>query len=104
MAQRQAPDPDNRVVDIRTNREFQRAQAHVPAPDGKLEQFERNEDEPDDFRHRIVTNAVAFGFVALLIVGAIWLADSMLTMRNKQDCALQGRKNCVPIEAPVTTR
>jgi hypothetical protein len=104
MAQSQAPDPDNRVVDIRTNRRFQQAHTHVPAPAGKLEQFERNEEEPDDFRHRMVANALAFGFVALLIVGAIWLADSILTMRKKQDCGLQGRKNCVTIEAPVSPR
>jgi hypothetical protein len=102
MTQSQAPDPDNRVVDIRTNRKFHRA--HVPVPAGEIEQFERNDDEPDDFRHRMVANTVAFGFVVLLIVAAIWLADSILTMRKKQDCGLQGRKNCVPIEAPVSMR
>jgi hypothetical protein len=104
MTQRQASDPDNRVVDIRSNRKFQNAQTHAPAPDGKLEQFERKNGEPDDFRHRMVTNTLAFGFVVLLIAGAIWLADSILTMRKKQDCGLQGRKNCVTIEAPVSTR
>jgi hypothetical protein len=52
----------------------------------------------------MVTNTLAFGFVVLLIVGAIWLADSILTMRKKQDCGLQGRKNCVTIEAPVSSR
>lgn len=102
MTQSQAPDPDNRVVDIRSSRKFQKA--HLPAPAGNIEQFERGEDEPDDFRHRMVANVLAFGFVALLIVGAIWLADSILTMRKKQDCGLQGRKNCVPIEAPVSAR
>jgi hypothetical protein len=102
MTQRQASDSDDRVVDIRSNRKFQKA--HAPAPSGELEQFKRSDDEPDDFRHRMVTNTLAFGFVALLIVGAIWLADSILTMRKKQDCGLQGRKNCVTIEAPVSTR
>ncbi len=104
MTPGQAPDPENRVVDIRTNRKFHRAQAHVPAPAGEIEQFERNDDEPDDFRHRMVANTVAFGFVVFLIVAAIWLADSILTMRKKQDCGLQGRKNCATIEAPVSTR
>ncbi len=104
MTHSQAPDPDNRVVDIRSNRRFQRAERNRPAPAEGLDQFERNEDEPDDFRHRMVANSLAIGFVALLIVAAIWLADSILTMRKKQDCGLQGRKNCVPIEAPVTTR
>lgn len=104
MTQSQAPDPDNRVVDIRTNRKFQQAHTHVPAPAGKLDQFEHSENEPDDFRHRMVTNALAFGFIAALIVAAIWLADSILTMRKNQDCGLQGRKNCVTIEAPVSSR
>ena len=102
MTQGQAPDSDDRVVDIRSNRKFQKA--HAPGPTGKLDEFERNDDEPDDFRHRMVANTLAFGFVALLIVAAIWLADSILTMRKKQDCGLQGRKNCVPIESPVSTR
>lgn len=106
MTQSQAPDPDNRVIDIRTSRKFQKAHAQMPPPAeaGQFEQFERNENEPDDFRHRMVANAVAFGFVGLLIVAAIWLADSILTMRKNQDCGLQGRKNCVQIEAPVSTR
>jgi hypothetical protein len=104
MTQRPASDPENRVVDIRSNRRFQQAQANSPAPGGDLEQFERNEDEPDDFRHRMVTNTLAFSFIALLIVGAVWLADSLLTMRKNQDCVLHGRRNCAPIEAPASTR
>ncbi len=104
MTQSQAPDPEGRVVDIRSNRKFQRAHSHVPAPAGKLEQFERDDAEPDDFRHRMLTNALALGFVVLLIGAAIWLADSILTMRKNQDCGLQGRKNCVQIEAPTSSR
>jgi hypothetical protein len=104
MTQRPASDPENRVVDIRSNRKFQQAHANNPAPAGNLEQFERSKDVPDDFRHRMVTNTLAFAFIALLIAGAVWLADSMLTMRKKQDCALYGRRDCAPIEAPASTR
>lgn len=104
MTQPPASDPEDRVVDIRSNRRFQRAHANVPSPDAGLEQFERNDNEPDDFRHRMVTNALAFAFIALLIGGAIWLADSMLTMRKNQDCVLYGKRNCSPIEAPAATR
>ena len=98
MTQRPVSDPENRVVDIRSNRRFQQAHAE------NLEQFERNDGEPDDFRHRMVTNALALAFIALLIGGAIWLADSMLTMRKNQDCVLYGKRNCSPIEAPASTR
>jgi hypothetical protein len=104
MTQRPASDPENRVVDIRSNRKFQQAHGNGPAPAESLEQFQRNEDDPDDFRHRMVTNTLAFAFIALLIGGAVWLADSMLTVRKKQDCALYGRRDCAPIEAPSSTR
>lgn len=102
MTQRPASDPESRVVDIRSNRRFQQAHANSPAPAGNLEQFERSKDEPDDFHHRMVTNTLAFAFTALLIAGAVWLADSMLTIRKKQDCALYGRRDCAPIEAPAS--
>ena len=75
MTQRPASDPENRVVDIRSNRKFQQAHANNPAPAGNLEQFERSKDVPDDFRHRMVTNTLAFAFIALLIAGAVWLAE-----------------------------
>jgi len=104
MTQRPVSDPENRVVDIRSNRRFQQAHANSQSPAGNLEQFERNDGEPDDFRHRMVTNALALAFIALLIGGAIWLADSMLTMRKNQDCVLYGKRNCSPIEAPASTR
>jgi hypothetical protein len=104
MTQRPISDPENRVVDIRSNRRFREAHTDGPSRARDLEQFERKEDEPDDFRHRTVTNALAFGFIALLIGGAIWLADSMLTMRKNQDCVLYGKRNCAPIEAPASTR
>ena len=104
MTQRPASDPENRVVDIRSNRKFQQAHANNPAPAESLEQFQRNKDDPDDFRHRMVTNTLAFAFTALLIAGAVWLADSLLTIRKKQDCALYGRRDCAPIEAPASTR
>jgi hypothetical protein len=104
MTQRPASDLENRVVDIRSNRKFQQAHGSSPAPASDLEQFQHNEDEPDDFRHRMVTNTLAFAFIALLIGGAVWLADSMITIRKKQDCAFYGRRDCTPIEAPTSTR
>ncbi len=54
--------------------------------------------EPDDYRHRMVVNAVGFVFVLGLIGAALWLAESMAELRRNQDCALSGRVNCIPIE------
>lgn len=111
MTQGRSNEPDNRVVELRPKSGLQKAQASgahtpspAPSPTEKLDQFERGKDEPDDFRHRMVTNALALGFVAILIASAVWLADSILTMRKKQDCGLQGRKNCVTIDAPISSR
>jgi hypothetical protein len=104
MAQGPSSDTGNRVVDIRSSRRFQQAHAESPAPAGDLERFERTRAEPDDYRHRMMTNVIAFGFIALLILAAVWLADSILTMRKNQDCVISGKRNCSPIETPVSTR
>jgi len=53
--------------------------------------------EPDDYRHRMMVNAVAFVFVAGLIGAGLWIAESMAELRHKEDCVLSGRVNCAPI-------
>ena len=105
MAEHPTSTTDNRVVSIRTGRRYQPARdlPSIPAPAGYLDKFARS-DEPDDFRHRMTVNVVAFVFVALLILAGIWLADTIVTMRKNQDCVLTGKRNCAPIEAPAATR
>lgn len=71
--------------------------------DDDLAKFGRD-DTPDDYRHRMITNVAAFGFVLLLVVAGLWLADTMASMRNNQDCVLSGRRNCAPIEGPTGSR
>ena len=71
--------------------------------DDDLAKFGRD-DTPDDYRHRMITNAAAFGFVVLLMAAGLWLADTMASMRKSQDCVLSGRRNCAPIEAPTGSR
>jgi len=68
-----------------------------------LAKFGRDET-PDDYRHRMITNVAAFGFVLLLVVAGIWLADTMASMRHNQDCVLSGRRNCAPIDGPTGSR
>jgi hypothetical protein len=55
-------------------------------------------DEPDDYRHRMLMNAAAFVFVALLIGAGLWIANTMAAMRKNQDCVLSGRRGCTPVE------
>ena len=65
-----------------------------------LSRYERDRDEPDDFRHRMLANVAAFAFTIALIAVGIWLAKSIADLRNTQDCVLMGRRDCAHIATP----
>jgi hypothetical protein len=78
------------------------------APDGDepvddLAAFE-DEDGHIDYRHRMLMNVIAVVIVSLLISAGVWIADTIAAMQKAQDCALQGRQNCAPIEVPVVKK
>jgi hypothetical protein len=73
-----------------------------PLPD--LEKYERAPDEPDDFRHRMLMNALGLAVTVVLIVAGIWMADVMAHMRKDQDCVLMGRSNCAHLDVPARQR
>ncbi len=52
----------------------------------------------------MLVNLIAFGFVGVLVVSALWLANSLATMRRDQDCVLSGKRGCTTVEAPVKAR
>ena len=93
---------DDRIVSIRTRRGVHPAngQPQAAPPAGDLDQYERSV-EPDDFRHRMMVNAIAFLFVGGLVIAGIWLADTITTMRKTQDCVISGKRGCAPVEAPA---
>jgi hypothetical protein len=62
-----------------------------------LSRYERNAEEPDDFRHRMLANVAAFAFTVALLAIGIWLAMSIAHLRRTQDCVLMGRHDCVQI-------
>ena len=68
-----------------------------PLP-GDLSHYEHS-DEPDDYRHRMLTNAAALLVVALLIGAGLWIVNTMAAMQKNQDCVLSGRRGCTPVEA-----
>ena len=84
---------------------------HAPiTPDGggaepvdDLAAFEE-EDGHIDYRHRMLMNVFAVVIVSILITAGVWIADTIAAMQKAQDCALQGRQNCAPIEVPVTKK
>ena len=84
---------------------------HAPVtPDGNdaepvddLAAFE-DEDGHIDYRHRMLMNVFAVVIVSVLISAGVWIADTIAAMQKAQDCALQGRQNCAPIEVPVVKK
>ena len=66
-----------------------------------LSRYERaGQDEPDDFRHRMLANIAAFAFTVALTAIGIWLAMSIADLRKTQDCVLMGRRDCAQISTP----
>ena len=59
--------------------------------------YERVGADPDDYRHRMTVNVVAFAVLLLLIAVGVWLAVKIAELRRDQDCVLAGRRNCAQI-------
>lgn len=72
-------------------------------PVGDLGQYERPEG-PDDYRHRMITNAIALLVCVVLVASGVWIANTMAQMRKNQDCVLSGRRGCTPVEVPARNR
>jgi hypothetical protein len=69
----------------------------VPGPSvGDLRRFEQRDDAPDDYRHRMLVNGLAFLVCIFLVLGGVWIATKMAEMRKDQDCVLSGRRGCTP--------
>ena len=65
-----------------------------------LSRYERDREEPDDFRQRMLANVAAFAFTVALTAIGIWLAMSIADLRKTQDCVLMGRRDCARISTP----
>lgn len=90
-------DHGSRVIGFRRRQPV--VSSHAPSPpvvEG-LTKYEQGES-PDDYRHRMTVNVIAFVFVIGLIAAGLWLADTMAAMRKNQDCVLSGRRGCTPVE------
>jgi len=64
--------------------------------------YARGDD--DNYRHRMVNNALAFLMLMVIVYCGVWLANTMAQMRKDQDCVLTGRTNCAPIQIPNDRR
>jgi hypothetical protein len=77
--------------------------AEVPdaLPDDLAGYEQDRDDEPVNYGQRMLMNVIAIAVVCLLIGIGVWLADTIAEMERDQDCVLQGRQNCAPIEVPA---
>jgi hypothetical protein len=66
--------------------------------------FEQEQDEPIDYRHRAIMNLIAVVVVTLLVGLGVWIADTISDLQREQDCLMQGRSNCAPIELAAPLR
>ena len=73
------------------------------SPVNDLNKFERDTG-PDDYRHRMIMNAAGLAVAIILVAGGMWIANTMAQMRKNEDCALSGRRGCIPIEVPIQPR
>ncbi len=71
-----------------------------PQPVDDLARYEQEQDEPIDYRNRMLMNVIALAVVVLLVGVGVWLADTIAELQKDQDCILQGRVNCAPVELP----
>jgi hypothetical protein len=62
--------------------------------------YEAEREEPLNERQRMLMNLIGVGVVVILISTGVWIADTIQVSVKAQDCALQGRTNCAPIEMP----
>jgi hypothetical protein len=67
------------------------------APIDDLAKYEQVDDR-DDYAHRMRMNAAAVILVTILVGAGVWIANTMAEMQKAQDCVLQGRRNCAPID------
>jgi hypothetical protein len=100
-------DDEHRVLKFRPRTLARPPGGPVQQPDirrepNDLSRYERDRDEPDDFRHRMLANLAALAFTIALTAIGIWLAMSIADMRRTQDCVLMGRRDCAHISTPRT--
>jgi hypothetical protein len=66
--------------------------------------FEQEPEERINYRQRMFMNVVALAIVTLLLGAGVWIAGTITELQKDQDCILQGRSNCAPVELPMPVR
>jgi hypothetical protein len=59
------------------------------------------EDEPLNDGTRMLMNVIGVGIATFLVAAGVWVADVISDVDRIQDCVMQGRINCAPIQLPI---
>jgi hypothetical protein len=86
-----------------------RLREDIPLPPSGPVILHQNEtpqdDDADEYRHRMTMNLAAAAFVTLLMAFGLWLAGQMAEFRAAQECLAMGaRGTCAKIQVPVPNR
>jgi hypothetical protein len=96
MSTPRSEDPKGQVLPFRQRKHARAGMAKRESVEG----LEKYEDEPDDYRRRMINNGLALVFCIVLVGIGVWIANTMAEVRRKQDCVLSGRRDCATIVAP----
>jgi hypothetical protein len=58
---------------------------------------DNSQDNEDTYSPRVVL--IALAVVILLVLGCLYLFYALRDASQRQDCVMQGRSNCAPIES-----
>jgi hypothetical protein len=59
-----------------------------------------NKPEPPDGGNRDGANIAALIFIAILVVGAVWLFNTLNAANQTMNCVASGRTNCADLAHP----
>ncbi len=93
--------PRDRFAERANSRELLVQPEDGPLDDLAQYEQDQQEDENVNYPHRMLMNVIAVAVVTVLIGVGVWLADTIADMERDQDCVLQGRQNCAPIELAI---
>ena len=110
---RPEPRHDGKLGQVLQFRQRRRGAPKIPEEAGPVSQTEPafiddlaryEEDAPIDYRQRTLMNVIAMAIVTLLVAAGVWIADTIAVMEKDEDCLMQGRANCAPIEFTIPDR
>ena len=87
-----------------TRRQIPASVEPVEEDSDEFARFEQEQEQPINYRQRMIMNLIALTILTLLVGLGVWIADKISDLQRQQDCLIQGRSNCAPIDLPAPMR